>query len=430
MTDLFHDRRPVSKQKLLWVKSRMPTAVRDGTSLVTLNLAECLADVFDIDLVTMRITGTEDSARKIISPPFKHVYITNPDNAGGIFRRAAYRLIYSVRAVLAGVPRAVFYWTGQGVRSCLQDLFRKNNYAGVVFEYYTSAPLLSLANCPTALLLIDATFQSLEYSCEGKSGISLWIARRAAAVMKKFEMQAIKEPDHCLSISERDIALFQTAGNNALIQYVPVLYPPLPIEPPFPTAQATKAGLCFMGNLRYDENRRALIWFLDKVFPLIRLRLPTATLSVIGGGQEAMPALFRAMQGVVYSGWVDDLAATLSTFAAGIAPSVSGTGVKIKVLEMMWHGLPVVATTIASAGTPAAKGGALIADDPASFAEHAIALLTNPEARSKLRNNARQILEKDHCGPIAREAVRNIFQAIADGDRQARPHDETVEQGS
>ena len=95
----------------------MPNAVRDGTSLVTLNLIECLAAVFDIDLVTMRITGVEDAVSKTISPPFQHVYIINPDNAGSVLWRAAYRLIYFVRATLTGVPRTVFYGSGRNVRS-------------------------------------------------------------------------------------------------------------------------------------------------------------------------------------------------------------------------------------------------------------------------------------------------------------------------
>ncbi|MCX7415951.1 MAG: glycosyltransferase family 4 protein [Planctomycetia bacterium] len=420
----------MKKPKLLWVKSRMPNAVRDGTSLVTLNLIECLAAVFDIDLVTMRITGVEDAVSKTISPPFQQVYITNPDNAGGILRRAAYRLIYFVRATLTGVPRTVFYGSGRNVRSCLQKLFRQKIYAGAVFEYYTLAPLVPLANCPTALLLIDATFQTLEYSCRGKTGIALWAAKRATTVMKRFEAQAIRQPDYCLSISDRDIGLFQAAGNKAPIHYVPVLYPPLPPHAASPPSSTPKAGLCFMGNLRYDENRSALIWFLDTVFPLIRQRLPAAMLTVIGGGHEAMPKRFQDMQNVLYSGWVEDLSSTLAPFAAGVAPSVSGTGVKIKVLEMMWHGVPVVATTIASAGTPAAKGGALIADDPSAFAEHAISLLINPAEQIRLRNLAWQILETDHCGPGAREAVRNIFQAILTPNQQARLHEQTVEQVS
>lgn len=392
----------------------MPNVVRDGTSFVTLHFIECLADVFDIDLVSTQIVGTEESVRQTISPPFRNVYIAKPDNAGGLIKRAAHRLVYSARAALTGTPRSVFYWTGRNVRSCLQELFENNAYAGAVFEYYTLAPLIRLANCPTALLLIDATFKSLEYSSQGKKGIALWSARKAATAMKRFELRAIREPDHCLSISERDIALFEAAGNTAPIHYVPVLYPPLPASTSCRQDSKPKAGICFMGNLRYDENRRALIWFVEQVFPLIKLRVPEATLTVIGGGHDVMPTNFRNIRGVVYNGWVEDLPSALANYAAGVAPSVSGTGVKIKVLEMMWHGVPVVATTIASAGTPAAKGGALIGDEPASFAEHVVELLTNPDLQSRLRFRAWEILSRDHCGPAAREAVRNIFQAVTE----------------
>ena len=78
---------------------------------------------------------------------------------------------------------------------------------------------------------------------------------------------------------------------------------------------------------------------------------------------------------------------------------------KVKVLDMMWHGLPVVSTALASRGTPAEHGGALIADTPAAFAEAVCELLGSRARRLELQGASQKLLLERHASPAARASV-------------------------
>jgi glycosyltransferase involved in cell wall biosynthesis len=79
--------------------------------------------------------------------------------------------------------------------------------------------------------------------------------------------------------------------------------------------------------------------------------------------------------------------------------------VKVKVLDMMWHGLPVVSTSLASRGTPAEHGGALIADTPDAFAEAVCQLLGSRARRLELQGAAEKLLFERHASAAARACV-------------------------
>jgi glycosyltransferase involved in cell wall biosynthesis len=141
-------------------------------------------------------------------------------------------------------------------------------------------------------------------------------------------------------------------------------------------------------------------------------RFPAARVQVFGGGNRGglrspnVDFLGRIPQG--------EFARALGNAALGVAPIRLGTGVKVKVLDMMWHGLPVVSTTLASRGTPAEHGAALIADTPATFAEAVCELLGSRARRLKLQGASQKLLFERHASPAARDCVAGKLLGWAD----------------
>jgi glycosyltransferase involved in cell wall biosynthesis len=101
----------------------------------------------------------------------------------------------------------------------------------------------------------------------------------------------------------------------------------------------------------------------------------------------------------------DDFARAIESATLGIAPMRLGTGVKVKALDMMWHGLPVVSTSLASRGTPAEHGGALIADSPSAFGEAVCDLLGSRARRLDLQEASQNLLFTRHTSPAARASI-------------------------
>ena len=139
---------------ILWIKSRMPGVVQDGSSLVSTGLVSCLQDDHAIDLLCLRMTSREEAQAADPSCPFRSVFVADTDNAGGLARRIACRLSYTLRSELTSTPRSVFYESGRRARAMLERILSSRRYRRIIAEYYTVAPLLDerLAADPQAAL--------------------------------------------------------------------------------------------------------------------------------------------------------------------------------------------------------------------------------------------------------------------------------------
>lgn len=156
----------------------------------------------------------------------------------------------------------------------------------------------------------------------------------------------------------------------------PVAWLPMAVELPAVAARPSSASAAyFTAKLDYEPNLAALRWFVDEVAP----KMPPSTLPlrVIGHCPPHVRAEF-ADSPLSFLGYVDDLWDELRKGRLFVAPIVSGTGIKTKVLEALAVGLPVVSTTRGVEGIGVCNGeSALVSDDAAEFAECARVLVSD-----------------------------------------------------
>jgi len=135
-------------------------------------------------------------------------------------------------------------------------------------------------------------------------------------------------------------------------------------------------------------------WFVREVFPLILKKVPDANL-IITGDHANLP--LPDMRNITLSGYVDDIKSLIASCNVSIAPIWSGGGTRLKILEAMAIGTPVVATSKGAEGLLVQDGKQiLIADQPEKFAEHVIKILTDKELRDSLSANALQLIEENY----------------------------------
>lgn len=109
------------------------------------------------------------------------------------------------------------------------------------------------------------------------------------------------------------------------------------------------SSFLFWGALSRRENSEAILWFLRSCWPEVRRVCPNAQLYIVGSAPTAELRSFDG-NGVVVTGFVEDPQIWFERAAFGIAPLIEGAGVKVKVLEMLACGLPVLATPVAAEG--------------------------------------------------------------------------------
>jgi polysaccharide biosynthesis protein PslH len=152
--------------------------------------------------------------------------------------------------------------------------------------------------------------------------------------------------------------------------------------------------LIFSGSFRYSPNYEAMLWYIEKVHPQVLEEIPDAHL-VITGDHANMT--LPCARNVSLVGYVDNIKALTSSSCASVAPLLSGGGTRLKILEAMAMGTPVIATQKGKEGITAQSGEhLLVADDPKEFAESVIRILRDKELRQQISSSAQQFVRKNY----------------------------------
>lgn len=153
--------------------------------------------------------------------------------------------------------------------------------------------------------------------------------------------------------------------------------------------------LLYNGALTYGANLDAVRYYVDRIYPLLSSRLPDVRLLVTGrtGGVDLTG--IGDCPGVERTGYVQDIRDVLKKSAACVVPLREGGGSRLKILEAMAAGVPVVSTSMGAEGINAVSGThLLIADTPEAFADAIVRVLEDNELRSNLRSAARSLVEQ------------------------------------
>ena len=135
-------------------------------------------------------------------------------------------------------------------------------------------------------------------------------------------------------------------------------------------------AILLFANFSRPENSEGALWFLDQVFPAIRLAVPGAHVYLVGAGADVR-LLSRQAAGITGTGFVEDPTRYFEVAQLAVAPLMVGAGVKIKVLEYLAAGIPTVATTVGAEGI--AQNALLeVHDDGHGFSLACVARLVQP----------------------------------------------------
>lgn len=173
--------------------------------------------------------------------------------------------------------------------------------------------------------------------------------------------------------------------------------------------------ILFCGSLDYFPNEEGLFWFYDYVFPLIKKAIPEVVLTLVGGlaKSERYQKLLDDPS-VHVEGRVADVQPFYYRAGVCIAPLLSGSGTRLKILEAMSFGNPVVSTDVGAAGITAEhKNHILIASDAIDFAKQVMALMQDKALFDKTRQNARQLVLSVYDWKVIGQSMDGYIKSLA-----------------
>jgi glycosyltransferase involved in cell wall biosynthesis len=153
--------------------------------------------------------------------------------------------------------------------------------------------------------------------------------------------------------------------------------------------------LVYSGALTYYANWEAVEFFLREVFNVIRAERPAVQLTVTGKLDGVPVDRLPNRDGTVFTGYVDDVRPIVARSWVSIVPLLTGGGTRLKILESLALGTPVVSTSKGAEGLDLVSGrDILIADEPADFADAVLRVLRDASLRETLSGNGRRAVAR------------------------------------
>jgi glycosyltransferase involved in cell wall biosynthesis len=184
---------------------------------------------------------------------------------------------------------------------------------------------------------------------------------------------------------------------------------------PMPYVPLVAGRIVFLGPTYQFANRDAVGYLLEEVFPRVRARCRTASLTLVGGHSDSDRTRYASEPGVTCAGHVADVRPYLAEAACCVVPIRVGGGTRLKILDAWAMGKAVVSTSAGCEGLHAVDGeNILIRDTPQAFADAVLTLADDCVLRSRLGSRARDTVEETYAwsriGSELRGAYRQLMQ--------------------
>jgi len=228
--------------------------------------------------------------------------------------------------------------------------------------------------------------------------------------LRAFEQRICPEFDRCIVVSEYDrnylknlcgVDNFVVIPNGVDVRY---------FKPE--SGEVRRDHLVWAGGMSGPYNSDAVDFFIEKIWSLLKDKVPGATIDFVGGG-PTQKLRNKALEdkSVHVLGFVPDIRPIVQRASVFVAPIRIGSGTKIKILNAMAQAKPVVATTTAAEGIDVTPDeNILIADDPEEFAKKILYLFRNEEMRRRIGEKARELMERKYSWDVISENIHKTYE--------------------
>jgi glycosyltransferase involved in cell wall biosynthesis len=222
---------------------------------------------------------------------------------------------------------------------------------------------------------------------EESNFIKKFYFKNLANRIKRFEFSIINSFDYLVPITERDEKLFRSFGNIKPTCVIPV---GINIQNLVENVLNNKS-IFYIGALDWIPNQEGLLWFIDQVFPEIIAKHNDIVFHI--AGRNAPNWLIKKFEhkNIVYRGEINNAHDFIVNSGIMLVPLFSGSGMRVKIVEGLALGKPIISTSIGAEGIGISDGdNIIIADDNETFCKKLLELIENSEIVELLSVNARK----------------------------------------
>jgi polysaccharide biosynthesis protein PslH len=316
---------------------------------------------------------------------------------------------------LANMTRGMSYTAMADIVAELQEaldtLLARDHHDIVLFESVTIAGYRLPENVTVVIDQHNIEYELLQRTYQREKA---WLRKfynwQESRLLKPIEIERCRRANVVLVTSEREHQTLKGVLPKSIIEVVPNGVDTVAFQAQ-DTDQEVPGRIIFTGTLDYYPNIDAVHFFAQNCWPLIRAQVPGATWQIVGKNPPREVQRLAALPGVTVTGSVPDMKPYFAASTVAIAPLLVGSGTRLKILEALAMGKAVVSTSIGCEGLSVRSGEhLLVADQPATFAQAVVKLISNPVTRTALGTAGRALVEAEYSWEKCGERLLHILE--------------------
>ena len=390
--------------KVLMITPYLPYPLYSGGQIRTYNLLKNLAKSHEITLFAFVKVVVPDHI-KALEKFCKKIEVFR--------RRRAWSIVNILVSGFSFYPFLVAIYYSLSLRKRIREELSLNKYDLIHAETFYVMPNIPQTNVP--ILLVEQTIEYLVYA-HFLETLSLKVFKPLLALdifkLKFWEKFYWKRADKVVAMSASDKNKMRKLVPNLSVEIIPN-----GVDSSFFSKVKQKKGksavILFVGNFSWLQNREAVYFLIEKIWPNVKNKIKDARLLIVGRNpSEGIRNLVRNFKVQLESG-VNDIRDVYAKSDVMIAPIFGPGGTRYKILEAMASSLPVVTTGMGAEGLPVKhREHILIANEQYTLTEQTIKLLSDKKLRDRISENARLLVQKEFDWRKISEKLDKLYKSV------------------
>lgn len=397
--------------RILIVANKMPYPAKDGGTIATLSLARSLRKCgCEVDLLAMNTPKhyckVEDIPAEISSEISFHAVEVDTTIRPA---KALKNLLFS------SLPYNAERFVNKDFEKKLSELLTENSYDVVQLEGLYLCPYIETirkySSTKIALRAHNVEHEIWQRMVENEKSLPKRLYKGVIARrMRRFELSYINSYDYLVPITDRDADFFARNGNAKPVHVVPLGLEPMSPLFSIGNSKVDFPVFSFLGALDWQPNIEGLEWFVRNVWCEYRKKHSGAKFRVAGRNANKEFADFLVSNDIDYLGELENVVNYYASGAIFVVPLLSGSGMRVKVVEAMAAGKAVITTSVGTEGIATEDGrNILVADDASKFIECMEKIAGNRALFDDISANARRFIRENYDNDMIAQGLRDFY---------------------
>lgn len=394
---------------ILQVTNKVPYPTKDGGAIACMNLTRGFSllghNVTVISMNTLKHRVLLKEIPESVKDLAEFKLVDVPARISVI--SALRNLIFSKK------PYSAVRFISESFKTELQNLLKENQFDIIQLEGLYVCPYIPVirenSNAKIAYRSHNIEHEIWNRSAIMAKGFVELYFKILSKRLRKFEIEILNSYDLLVPITERDGAILDKLGNKKPRH---VSQTGIDASMLIPNSKNLEhPSLFHIGSLEWAPNQEGLIWFLENCWPEIHLKYPELKFYVAGRNAPDWFQRKLALPKVIFKGEVADAYEFMNSKSIMLVPLLSGSGMRIKIIEGMALGKPIVTTCVGTEGISTTSGeNIIVADDAIDFNQAIIELIENRDFFDKISKNAVEYIHEKFDNLVSSGALVEFYK--------------------